>query len=324
MLQDSFGRRFYYLRLSITDVCNFRCNYCLPDGYKKDGQRSFLTRPEIVNLVSGFASAGTQKVRITGGEPALRKDLIDIIGDIKSIPGIQTVAMTTNGYRLGSLLQGLDHAGLDQLNVSIDSLDPQVFQTITGHDRLNEILVALQQAQRTGIKHIKVNAVLMRDLNDRELDTFLGWIKDQDLTLRFIEVMQTGDNTEFFEKRHLSGADLQVKLLEQGWQTIIRNQDAGPAVEYWHPDYQGRIGLIMPYSQDFCSNCNRLRVSAEGKVHLCLFGDHGYDIRHLIQQPEQRSQLTDFLAEALKDKKVSHFLQQGNSGITRDLSMIGG
>ncbi|AJQ93594.1 GTP 3',8-cyclase MoaA [Gynuella sunshinyii] len=324
MLQDSFGRRFYYLRLSITDVCNFRCNYCLPDGYKKDGQRSFLTRSEIVNLVSGFASAGTQKVRITGGEPALRKDLIDIIGDIKNIPGIQTVAMTTNGYRLGSLLQGLDDAGLDQLNVSIDSLDPQVFQTITGHDRLNEILAALQQAQMTGIKHIKVNAVLMRDLNDRELDTFLAWIKDQDLTLRFIEVMQTGDNTEFFEKRHLSGAALQVRLLEQGWQAIIRNHDAGPAVEYWHPDYQGRIGLIMPYSQDFCRSCNRLRVSAEGKVHLCLFGDHGYDIRHLIQQPEQRPQLTDFLSEVLKDKKVSHFLQQGHSGITRDLSMIGG
>ena len=324
MLEDSFGRRFYYLRLSITDVCNFRCNYCLPDGYKKDGQRSFLTRAEISNLVSAFAAAGTQKIRITGGEPALRRDLIDIIADIKAITGIHTVAMTTNGYQLQKLLPGLEAAGLDQLNVSIDSLDPQVFRSITGHDRLNQILAALQQAQQSRIKEIKVNAVLMRDLNDRELDTFLAWIKDQNLTLRFIEVMQTGDNAEFFNHRHISGQDLQLRLLEQGWQPMIRKQDAGPALEYWHPDYQGRIGLIMPYSKDFCSSCNRLRVSAEGKVHLCLFGEQGYDIRKWIQHPQQQAELINYLSVMLKDKKVSHFLQNGQSGMTRDLSMIGG
>lgn len=323
MLQDNFGRRFRYLRLSLTDVCNFRCNYCLPDGYDCSGPRDFLRVDEIARLVKTFAKLGTSKIRLTGGEPSLRKELPQIIEICKNTPGIESVAVTTNGYKLTSQIKDWVDAGLDAMNISIDSLDPRMFHTITGHDKFDEVMTGIDMAQQLGLKKIKVNAVLMRKFNEAEFQSYLDWVKDRRLTLRFIELMQTGDNTRFFNDNHVSGQDLKQRILAQGWQRVIREKDAGPAQEFEHPDHIGRVGLIMPYSKDFCSTCNRLRVSSHGKLHLCLFSEYGLDLRDYLQQDDPDA-LAAHIQSLLDDKKATHYLHDGLTGGTKHLAMLGG
>ncbi|WP_111641300.1 GTP 3',8-cyclase MoaA [Marinimicrobium alkaliphilum] len=325
MLTDSYQRRFTYLRLSVTEVCNFRCNYCLPDGTDcgPDARAQDLTLDEIRRLVAAFARLGTRKVRITGGEPSLRKDLPDIIRLCKATPGIETVALTTNGYRLSQDLPAWKAAGLDALNVSVDSLDAARFEMITGHDKLTKILDGLALADELGIESIKINSVLMREYNDDALDDFIAFVRDRRITLRMIELMQTGDNQAFFERHHVDGDTVIARLTAQGWQEKIRSRHAGPAREFWHPGYAGSIGMIMPYSKDFCASCNRLRVSSDGKLFLCLFADAHQSLRHLLQADEPEPVMA-FLQEAVAGKSATHGLHQGNPGATRQLAMIGG
>jgi cyclic pyranopterin phosphate synthase len=180
----------------------------------------------------------------------------------------------------------------------------------------------IELALELGVK-VKVNAVLMRHFNHNELDSFLNWIKDTPITLRFIELMQTGDNKLFFDQNHTSGLPIKERLLDNGWSQIVQNKTAGPAQEFTHNDYKGNIGLIMPYSKDFCATCNRLRISATGKLHLCLFSEHGLDIRQfLLENSEQR--LQDELVHLLADKNSTHFLHDGYTGATKHLAMLGG
>ncbi len=322
MLEDKFGRRFHYLRMSITDVCNFRCNYCLPDGYKADGERSFLNVDELSIVAKAFASLGTSKIRITGGEPSLRKDLTDIITLCANTDGIKQVAMTTNGFRLERDVDRWHQAGLNTLNISIDSFDPHMFASITGHNKLETILRGIDRALELGIK-VKINAVLLRQYNGSEMSRFLKWIKAKPVTLRFIELMQTGDNASFFEKNHVSGEPIKQDLLSQGWGQVIRDKAAGPAQEFQHPDYDGRIGLIMPYSKDFCASCNRLRISALGKLHLCLFAEMGIDLRPHMASTDHYA-LREALIAHLGDKEATHYLHEGYTGATTHLAMLGG
>ncbi|WP_448551613.1 GTP 3',8-cyclase MoaA [Thalassotalea montiporae] len=333
MLQDAFGRRFYYLRLSITDVCNFRCQYCLPDGYQCDHDRNFLTLPEIKTLAATFARLGTEKIRITGGEPSLRKDLPEIISACKNTSGIKKVAITTNGYKLPEHLPSWLDAGLDAINISIDSLDAKQFQLITGHNKLATILEGIDQALAAPQLTVKVNTVLMRGFNLDELSRFLAWVKDKPVSLRFIELMQTGDNTTFFDQQHVSGDTIKRHLLQNGWLPALRDKTAGPAQEFYHPDYAGKIGLIMPYSKDFCASCNRLRISSLGKLHLCLFAEQGHELRHLLTpdsqddakaSDEKIERIAAEITALLGDKKASHFLQDRLTGATKHLSMLGG
>ncbi|GAB3035515.1 GTP 3',8-cyclase MoaA [Bowmanella dokdonensis] len=322
MLEDRYGRRFHYLRLSITDVCNFRCDYCLPDGYQCDTERDFLQLDEIDTLVQAFAGLGTSKIRLTGGEPSLRRDLPEIIDRCATTPGIDKIAITTNGYRLPEMVEDWANAGLTSLNVSMDSLDPRQFNAITGHNKLDTILAGLDKALALGLK-VKVNAVLLKPYSDEQLNSFLLWLKKMPVTLRFIELMQTGDNQAYFKTNHVSGAPVKRQLLEQGWVQVLRDKAAGPAQEFSHPDYAGRIGLIMPYSKDFCATCNRLRVSALGKLHLCLFAEQGLDLRPLIQTGDVPA-LQQRLVALLGHKEASHWLDEGVTGATRHLAMLGG
>ncbi len=321
MLQDNYGRRFHYLRMSITDVCNFRCTYCLPDGYQS-GDRSFLSVNEIETVAKAFAGLGTSKIRITGGEPSLRKDLTDIIQVCASTKGINRVAMTSNGFRLEKDVEEWHQAGLDSLNISIDSFDPHMFYSITGHNKLDSILRGIDAALKLGVE-VKINAVLMKQYNAKEMSRFLNWVKTNPVTVRFIELMQTGDNASFFGENHVSGEPIKKNLLKQGWGQVVRDKASGPAQEFQHPDYKGRIGLIMPYSKDFCSTCNRLRISALGKLHLCLFSDSGIDLRPYMSNGDCVG-LQHALVENLNNKKATHYLQQGLSGATTDLAMLGG
>ncbi|PKH20973.1 GTP 3',8-cyclase MoaA [Enterobacterales bacterium CwR94] len=323
---DAFARKFYYLRLSVTDVCNFRCTYCLPDGYKPQGvtNKQFLTLDEIRRLTAAFAAAGTEKVRLTGGEPSLRRDFTDIIATVKQTPGIRQLAVTTNGYRLARDVAQWRAAGLDAINVSVDALDARQFHAITGQDKFHQVMAGIDAAFSAGFEKVKVNAVLMRDLNDHSLHTFLAWIKTRAIQLRFIELMETGEGSALFRRHHVSGEVIRQQLLMQGWQLQERGRSDGPAQVFRHPDYLGEIGLIMPYEKDFCTHCNRLRVSAVGNLHLCLFGDGGVPLRDLLVQDDQQAELQARIAHSLGEKKQTHFLHQGQTGITQNLSFIGG
>ena len=322
LLEDSFGRQFHYLRLSVTEACNFRCQYCLPDGYQGPTNEHFLSLYEIDTLLRAFSGLGTSKVRLTGGEPTLRRDFIDILSLTASTPGIERVAMTTHGARLTSGAASWKSAGLNQVNVSIDSLDPRQFAAITGQDKLKEILKGLDKAVEVGLD-VKVNTVLLNDFSESRFNRFLAWIKTMPITLRFIELMVTGDTTSFFAQQHQSGIPLKNKLLATGWQPVERRHDAGPAQEFTHPDYLGKIGLILPYSKDFCNTCNRLRVAANGNLHLCLFSERGISLRPYLRNGGVE-ETQAFLKACLGDKHKAHYLHEGNTGATKHLAMLGG
>jgi len=324
IITDNFSRRFPYLRLSLTDVCNFSCSYCLPDGYKNSSGKNFLSKNEIILLVKAMAELGTWKIRFTGGEPTLRKDFLEIISGVNEVSGIKKLAVTTNGYKLSKKAQEYYDAGLRAINISMDSLDPLKFNKITGHNRLSEVLNGIDSCFMAGFKKVKLNTVLLKDLNDNELENFIDFVADKPISLRFIELMQTGDNKDYFKKHHLSGTYLTEKLLNKGWQKKPREEGAGPAVEFYNGSSKGTIGLIAPYSKDFCKSCNRLRISANGKLHLCLFGQGGFSLREYLQNESQKEELKNRILELMKFKTTGHFLHDGKTGLRNNLSSIGG
>ena len=328
ILKDSFGRKFPYIRLSISDVCNFKCGYCLPDGYKidKSDNRSFLNIEEIGRLAKALSELGVSKIRLTGGEPTVRKDFLEIIKIIKENSGIKKTVMTTNGYRLDKIANDIKNSGLDGINISIDSLNPDTFKKITGHNRLEEILRGIKNLQKLNFKNIKINAVLLKGVNDSEKD-FNDWaefLKYNEIDFRYIELMQTGDNIDYFNKYHVPAKKFTDYLNDNNWIIQTFGKDAGPSKNYLNPKFKGKFGVIAPYSKDFCKSCNRLRITAKGDLRLCLFGNTGINIRHLMQKDSQIEELKDLILKQLKFKKESHYLEIGETGLTKNLSTTGG
>lgn len=324
-LEDTFGRRFEYLRLSLTDRCNFRCTYCLPQGYRKDPSLpAELSREELRRAVAGFARLGLWKLRLTGGEPTVRPDFDDIVRDMAGVDGIRRIAMTTNGYRLAERAQSWREAGVDAVNISIDTLDRENFARITGHDRLEAIVDGVDAALDAGFDAVKINSVLMRSLGGDSWDKLLAFIADRPVSWRFIELMRTNDNVTFHDGEATPGGAIAERLAQTGWTRIERSAGSGPAVEYVHPDFAGKIGLIAPYSAGFCDSCNRLRLSSRGKLQLCLFGEQGLDLRHLLQDDDQQDELVARIRAAMPAKPRAHRLSDGNSGATPHLASIGG
>lgn len=322
-LADRFGRRFSYLRLSVTDVCNFRCEYCLPNGYHGN-PRGFLGLDEIRRLVTAFTELGTWKVRLTGGEPSVRKDFPEIVRTLNAIPGVRRLAMTTNAYRLARDAETLRKAGMDAINISLDALDAEHFERITGDRRFDLVMRGIEAALGAGFSAVKINAVLLRGLNDDQLAAFVEFVRDRPVSVRFIELMRTGTNADYFEQRHMSGAVVREMLDEKGWTVRDRAPGDGPAVEYRHPDYRGAIGLIAPYAPGFCESCNRLRVTARGGLRLCLFGNGATDLRPLLQHDDQREELKACIVDSLFVKTPGHRLHEGDYGDTPNLAMTGG
>ena len=328
ILKDSFGRRFPYIRLSITDVCNFKCGYCLPDGYKidKSDNRTFIHADEIGRLAKALSELGVSKIRLTGGEPTVRKDFFEIIKIIKKNSGIKKTVITTNGYRLDKIAKNIKDSGLDGINISIDSLNPETFKIITGHDRLPEILKGIKNLQELNFNNIKINAVLLKGINDSEkdFDQWAEFIKDNEIDFRYIELMQTGDNLDYFNKYHVSAKKFTNYLNSNNWIVQTFGKDAGPSKNYLNPKFKGKFGVIAPYSKDFCKSCNRLRITAKGDLRLCLFGNTGINIRHLMQKDNQIEELKDLILKQLNYKKESHYLELGETGLTKNLSTTGG
>ena len=327
-LKDSFGRTFPYIRLSITDVCNFKCGYCLPNGYQKDksDNRSFLHIDEIKRLAKGLSELGVCKIRLTGGEPTVRKDFFEIIKVLKDNSGIKKTVITTNGYRLDEIANQIAESGLNGINISIDSLNRETFKKVTGHDRLPEILKGIKKLKELNFKNIKINAVLLKGINDQEEDfnQWANYIKSNEIDFRYIELMQTGDNYEYFKKFHISSKIFKDYLNKHGWIYQTLGRDAGPSLNYLNPEYKGKFGIIAPYSKDFCKTCNRLRITSRGDLRLCLFGNTGISIRHLLQRDDQLEELKDLISKQLNFKKESHYLELGETGLAKNLSTTGG
>ena len=326
-MSDSFGRSFPYIRLSITDVCNFKCGYCLPNGYfKVENKPGFLNLDEISNLVAAFTELGVSKIRVTGGEPTVRKDFFEVLKNIKSEHKINNLVITTNGYKLNEIAEELIATRINGINISIDSLDRNKFKEITGQDRLPQILEGINILQNKGFKNIKVNAVLLKNIND-SLEEFQNWerfINNNEIDFRYIELMQTGDNLEYFKKYHTSAFVFKKYIESQDWKEISRISDAGPSINYVHSKLKGKFGIIAPYSKDFCSTCNRLRITAKGELRLCLFGNTGTNLRPYLQNQNQKDELIELILKQLRFKKESHYLETGNTGITPHLASIGG
>jgi len=324
LLTDGFDRSFKYLRLSLTDVCNFKCQYCLPDGYKGCGGKAPLTLEELRRAATVFSELGLSKIRLTGGEPTLRKDFEDIAQMIGALPNVETLALTTNGYRLAERAKAWRAAGITAINISLDSVSAENFHRITGHDRQAEVMRGIDAAFEAGFETIKINAVYLKGINEHEISSYQALTKDRPLSVRFIELMETGDHAAFFKDHYISAEILKEKLITDGWAPKLKAANAGPANDYIHPDHEGSFGLIAPYSKDFCKSCNRLRFSSQGKLHLCLFGEFGVPLRQFLQHDEQMPELKERIQMAVQKKNARHNLGQGLTGATSNLSAIGG
>ena len=328
MLKDNFGRTFPYIRLSITDVCNFKCGYCLPNGYQidKNDNRKFLHLDEIRRLAKALSELGVSKIRLTGGEPTVRKDFFDIVKTIKENSGIKKTVITTNGYHLDKIANKIKASDLDGINISIDTLNRETFKRVTSHDRLEEILRGIKILQDLNFEDIKINAVLLKGINDSE-DDFNQWsnfVEKNKIDFRYIELMQTGDNLDYFKKYHVPATKFKSYLKKNDWIIQTFGKDAGPARNYLNPKFKGKFGIIAPYSKDFCKTCNRLRITAKGDLRLCLFGNTGINIRHLMQTDNQIEELKDLILKQLNFKKESHYLELGETGLMKNLSTTGG
>ncbi len=321
-LQDPLGRELRYVRLSVTERCNLRCSYCLPDGCPSDADAGgTLSVRSIGNLAEAFSSLGFVKIRITGGEPTLRRDLEAIIETAAS--RFSRVGLSTNGLTLVRDAKRWKEAGLTHVNVSLDSRDSETLRAITGSPHQRRIEQGIEAAVEAGLS-AKVNVVLLGESNAAEVPDLIRWASGRPMTLRFIELMNVGLSARYISRNHRAVGGIEQVLLGEGWVPVDREGTAGPAREYRHRDHMGRIGFIEPSSTNFCSSCNRIRVTARGLMKMCLFGDEDVPLFANPELAEPVDVLTAKIRNAVLGKPAAHRLASGNPGNNRSLASCGG
>lgn len=325
-LVDQHQRRISYLRLSVTPYCDFRCGYCQPDGpVLPAGSRDELSPEEIARLVALFARLGVSKVRLSGGEPTLRRDLVEVVAAIAATPGIEDLSLSTHAMRLAPLVGELAAAGLKRVNVSLDTLDPERFRRIAGRHGLDRVLASIRAAREAGLTPIKLNVVPMRGVNDDEIGALLDFAAKEALELRFIELMPLGVVRKAYAARHLDGRTLLALFGAHGhWRELPRRTAAGPARRYRRDSDGLTVGLIDPMSPDFCGRCNRLRITHRGELRSCLFGRADLSLRPLLSRSDWESAGERVLREAILYKPERHRLEQGDDGELWSLARVGG
>jgi len=299
-LMDALGRQISYLRVSLTDNCNFRCKYCY--GNKdSNSKHEKLTDDELIILIKAFNLIGVNKVRLTGGEPLLRSSIIDIIKRISNIPEIDLIGLTTNGYLLPSKINSLIRVGLTRLNVSIDSLDPVNFQKITGFDGLNRVLEGVELAERSGaFPWVKVNAVIMRGINDHEIKSFIDWGLNRKIDLRLIEYMPT-QSTFWSTESYMAEEEMRQMIGMKLVPDTNTHDINGPARRYIVKGYPGRISFISAVSREFCGTCNRLRLTSSGELIGCLFRDKSVSLLPVLREKRTVEEIADFIKHVTSD-----------------------
>jgi cyclic pyranopterin phosphate synthase len=323
-LVDAFGRRLTYLRVSVTDRCNLRCAYCLPeDAEFPFGDRDFLSPREIETIVGALVRLGIRRVRLTGGEPLVRKDLLEIVRRVKALPGLENLALSTNGTELARLAPALKAAGVDRVNISVDSLDPDRFREITRRGNLEEVWRGVEAALAAGLDPVKLNAVLLQG-NQEDVERLAALTLDQPLHVRFIEMMPTASNHHLQPGEFVSADDARARLEERfGPLTATElGPRTGPAKAFRFRGAVGTVGFITPLSHTFCADCNRLRLTSRGELRLCLFADRVHPLRHLAGAPD--AALEAEILRVLQDKPAEHRLTEGNYGNLVSFMQIGG
>lgn len=336
-LKDTYSRVIDYLRISVTDRCNLRCVYCMPaEGIKLLSHTEILRYEEIVEIVKVAAGVGIHKIRITGGEPLVRAGIPDLVASIAAIKGIDDIALTTNGILLKKYAAELAKAGLNRVNVSLDSLKAEKFARITRFDRFTEVIEGIEAARQAGLNPVKINVVAMRGVNDDELVDFARKTIEDGWNVRYIELMpfvednpgaecRAGAIAEELQPQYMSIAEIKKHLDVLGhFNPVHLVPGNGPARYYQFPCATGTVGFISPVSEHFCFKCNRLRLTADGKLRPCLLSDVEVDLRPYLRSGERSASIKKAIAKAIELKPKQHHLAQGSKPQKRHMSQVGG
>lgn len=324
MLSDRFGRSVDYLRLSVTDRCDLRCTYCIPKGFKGfEEPQHWLSFDEIERLLAAFARLGTSRIRLTGGEPLLRRNLPELATRIARLPGIGDLSLSTNATRLSRHAEELKAAGVSRINVSLDSLDRGCMEKITGRDSLAMILDGIMAGKAAGFDPIKINMVAMRGVNDGEIDGMVEYCIEHGFILRLIEAMPmgtTGRDASFLEL-----GPIQARLKQKfGLQPQATELGGGPARYLSTPDGRASIGFITPMSQHFCASCNRVRLAVDGTLYLCLGQEEKFEFRPLLRGGASDAELEEAIRTAIELKPQQHEFRERPEKIVRFMAQTGG
>ncbi|XP_068041610.1 molybdenum cofactor biosynthesis protein 1 isoform X2 [Anomalospiza imberbis] len=306
-LMDSFGRQHNYLRISLTEKCNLRCQYCMPEeGVQLTPKPKLLTAQEIITLARLFVKEGVDKIRLTGGEPLIRPDVVDIVGELYKLEGLKTIAVTTNGINLTRLLPQLKEAGLNAINISLDTLVPAKFEFIVRRKGFHKVMEGIHKATELGYHPVKVNCVVMRGFNEDEVLDFVDFTKDLPLDVRFIEYMPFDGNKWNFKKM-VSYKEL-LDIIKQRWPELekLPYETSSTAKSYKVPHFQGQISFITSMSEHFCGSCNRLRITADGNLKVCLFGNSEVSLRDHLRSGASEKELIQIIGAAVGRKKKQH------------------
>ena len=318
-MKDSFGREINYLRISLTDRCNLRCKYCMPEcGVDKLEHKDILSLEEIYEITKSFVALGVNKIRLTGGEPLVRKGIVELISKISKLHGVRDIAMTTNGILLKRFAKDLKDAGLNRVNLSLDTLDPVKYKEITRGGDIEDFFAGIEEAKRVGLNPIKINSVLIGGFNDSEIERLVDLTMDEDIDVRFIELMPIGEAASWAEEKFVSNDTIlkKIKSLKQ----VERKDPSSPAVYYKLPGAKGRVGIINPISCKFCQDCNRVRLTSEGMLKLCLHSNKEIDLKKALREGVD---LESFILESILKKEESHHLEDGEY-IDKNMNQIGG
>ncbi len=326
-VEKSMKRQIDYLRISLTDRCNLRCVYCMPEeGVQLMKHQELMSYEEILKLVRSLVPLGIRKIRLTGGEPLVRLGVEELIRSLRAIPEIEDITLTTNGILLEEKAEALKEAGLTRVNVSLDSLNPEKFHQITRWGDLERVLRGIRKAIETGLTPVKINVVAIRGFNDEEFLDFARFAMEEKVQVRFIELMPIGESDEEAFLKHIPVDEIRG-IIEKAYpleetQSIRTN---GPAENYLLPGGEGSVGFIGALSHKFCSSCNRLRLTADGRMRPCLHKDLEYDVLKMIREGAGEEELRDFVSrEVIGNKPKEHEMEKGWGGQSRKMSQIGG
>ncbi|HEV3090799.1 MAG TPA: GTP 3',8-cyclase MoaA [Candidatus Cybelea sp.] len=326
-LVDGFSRPITYLRISVTDKCNLRCVYCMPEGGLPWLHRDdILSYEEIVQIVAAAAPLGVRSIRLTGGEPLVRRSLERLVAAIAAVPGIDDIALSTNGLLLEEQVPRLAAAGLRRINLSLDTLRADRFEAIARRPGLDAVLRGLDATIAAGLAPVKLNCVVMRGHNDDELLDFARLTRERPVFVRFIEVMPVHDNVELARDAYISSLEILERIAATDELEPVSGPGGnGPARYFAFPGAAGAVGVISPLSHNYCDRCNRVRLTADGRLRLCLFGDHAVDLRTPLREGANAEQLAELLRSAMLIKPARHHLRLGETASRmRAFSEIGG
>lgn len=325
-MRDAFGRDIHYLRISVTDRCNLKCVYCIPDWMEWIEKEGILSYEEIERLVRVFARLGVKRLRLTGGEPTVRRELPTLVGMLSEVPGIEDIALSTNGLRLAELAGPLSRMGLKRVNVSLDSFEGARFRDMTRGGELERVLAGIEAAERAGLHPIKINVVIMRGRNDGEILDFARVTRERPWHVRFIEMMPLEGNVSQQETSYVPTDEVRTVLETIGdLEPAGEMTGNGPATYYRYPGAPGTVGFISPLNHNFCDRCNRVRLTADGKLRLCLFGDGEIDLATPMRAGATDEEIAERIHAGLAVKPQRHWLDLGKPASRLiALSQVGG